>query len=258
MDPVIVKQSENVWTIIMNSPKNMNAAEKPLRDELLKALEGFSADSSARVGILTGSGRAFCAGGSLKELAAGMNAVEAVSYMKEVSQIIRLIAGIEKPIIASVNGAAVGAGFNMALACDIIVASSSAVFSQVFAKVGLVPDLGGLYFLPRVVGMHKAKELIFTAKTISADEAMKMGIVNHVVPAEELEVYTSGLASEIAEGPMRAFEYMKTLISRSLELSLDDMLNFENFAQSICMQSCDHKEGVKSFYEKRTPVFTGK
>jgi 2-(1,2-epoxy-1,2-dihydrophenyl)acetyl-CoA isomerase len=258
MSSVLVNKMENVWTIIMDNPKNMNSLEKSLRDGILQALDAFSLDSEASVAVLTGSGKAFCAGGSLKELAEGMDAVEAVSYMNDVSQIIRVITGIEKPVIASVNGAAVGAGFNIALACDMIVASSNAIFSQAFAKVGLVPDLGGLYFLPRVVGMHKAKELIYTAKVISADDALKMGILNHVVPPEELEAFSANFAAQIAEGPPRAFGYMKTIMSRSFELSLEDMLRYENFAQSICIQSCDHKEGIKSFYEKRKPIFVGK
>jgi len=259
MNSVVVKRNEKVWTIIMNMPQCMNSLEKSLRDEIQSSLDAFSMDPEARVAVLTGSGKAFCAGGSLNELGEdGMNAGEAVAYMKDVSRIIRLITSIEKPVIASVNGSAVGAGFNMALACDMIVASSNAVFSQIFAKVGLIPDLGGLYFLPRIVGMHKAKELIYTAKMINADEALKMGIVNHVVSPEDLDAYCAGLASQIAEGPIKAFEYMKTIISRSLELSLDDMLQYEVFVQSICMQSCDHKEGVESFHDKRKPMFVGK
>lgn len=257
MSCVTVKKEKAVCTITMSLPESMNSLEKHLREELLKALDEFSSDPECRVGVLTGSGKAFCSGGSLKELGEGMSAVNAVSYMKDASRIVRTITTIEKPIIASVNGAAIGAGFNIALACDMVIASSRAVFSQAFAKVGLVPDLGGMYFLPRIVGMHKAKELIYTAKMISADEALAMGMVNRVVPPDELEARTAEFALEIAAGPSKAFEHVKMILSRSLEHTLDDILEYEILAQAISIQSNDHKEGVQSFYQKRKPVFPG-
>lgn len=258
MSCVEVKKMEKICTITMNLPERMNSLEKPLRDELLRAFDEFSSDQECRVAVLTGSGKGFCAGGSLKELGDGMNTVEAVSYVKDASRIIQSITTIEKPIIASVNGPAMGAGFSIALACDMVIASSNAVFSQAFAKVGLVPDLGGMYFLPRMVGMHKAKELIYSARMIGADEALAMGIVNRVVPPDELEARATEFAVEIADGPIRAFEHVKMILSRSLELTLDDVLKYEILAQAISMQSNDHREGVQSFYQKRKPVFAGK
>jgi 2-(1,2-epoxy-1,2-dihydrophenyl)acetyl-CoA isomerase len=207
---------------------------------------------------LTGEGKAFCAGGSLRELEGGMRAIAAVDYMKDVSELIVAITKLEKPVIASVNGAAVGAGFSLALACDIVIASDNARFSQTFAKVGLIPDLGGLYFLPRIVGMHKAKELIFTAKMLNATEAFDLGLVNHVVPAEELDAFTMKLAAEIAGGPMKAIALSKSILSKSFQLSLADVLEYEALAQAICMQSDDHKEGIKAFNEKRFPAFSGR
>jgi 2-(1,2-epoxy-1,2-dihydrophenyl)acetyl-CoA isomerase len=124
--------------------------------------------------------------------------------------------------------------------------------------VGLIPDLGGLYFLPRIVGLHNAKELIFTAKMLSATEAFEMGLVNHVVPAEDLDAYTLKLAGEIAQGPMKAIALTKSILSKSLQISPSDVLEYEALAQSICMQSEDHKEGINAFYKKRIPAFSGR
>jgi 2-(1,2-epoxy-1,2-dihydrophenyl)acetyl-CoA isomerase len=255
---ILIEKNGHVFIIRLNQPNNMNSLEKGLRKDLKDALMQFRDDQESRVAILAGQGKAFCAGGSLTELKEGMNAVEGMNYMMSVNEIIKLITDIAKPIIAAVNGAAMGAGFNMALACDMVIASSNAVFSQAFAKVGLVPDLGGLYFLPRVVGMHKAKELIFSGKIIKADEALQMGIVNRVIAADEFDAHVLDTATKIAKGPSVAFGLVKLILSRSLEKNLDDILQYEAFAQAICMQSDDHKEGVKAFYEKKNPVFSGK
>lgn len=258
MEPVVlVEKRDKVWSIRMNHPSSMNSLEKRLRTQLKQNLMDFREDGDSRVAVLTGCGKVFSSGGSLEELGGGMSAVAGVQYMKDVSEIILLITSIEKPIIASVNGAAIGAGFNIALACDIIIASSNAKFSQAFAKVGLIPDLGGLYFLPRVVGMHKAKELIYSARMLSADEALEMGLVNTLVPDVNLEAHTWDYASTLAQGPIRSFELCKSILSRSWELSLSDVLQYEALTQSICMQSNDHKEGIQSFYEKREPDFLG-
>lgn len=258
MSNVLVEKKRHVYVIRMNRPDIMNSLEEGLRTDLKASLRQFAEDDDSRAAILIGQGKAFCAGGSLVELKQGMNTVEGINYMHGCNEIVQFITSVQKPIVAAVNGAAVGAGFNIALACDMIIASANAVFSQVFAKVGLVPDLGGLYFLPRVVGMHRAKELIFTSKMIKADEALQMGIVNHVVESDKLESHVLDIASKIAEGPTLAFGLAKIILSRSMESNLQDTLQYEAFAQAISMQSQDHKEGVKSFYEKKVPVFSGK
>lgn len=236
----------------------MNCLERGLREDFKAALRQFRDDKESSVAVLIGQGRAFCAGGSVEELKDGMDPVTAVSYMSEHNDIILLITSITKPIIAAVNGAAVGPGFSIALACDMIIASTTAVFSEAFAKVGLVPDMGASYFLPRAVGMHRAKELIFTAKMIKAEEAQQMGIVNQVVATGELETCVLNLAKKIADGPAIAISLGKSIISRSLENNLQDILNLDALAQSICFQSNDHKEAVEAFYAKRNPVFSGK
>jgi 2-(1,2-epoxy-1,2-dihydrophenyl)acetyl-CoA isomerase len=258
MPHIETTQIDKITVIRMCLENRMNSLEKELRDELKQCLQQFSTNKDSHVAVLTGVGKAFCAGGSLKELEGGMRDIAAVDYMKEVSELIVAITTLEKPVIAAVNGAAVGAGFSLALACDIVIASHDANFSQTFAKVGLIPDMGGLYFLPRIVGLHKAKELIFTAKMLTAAEAFDLGLVNHLVPSAELEASTLKLAEEISGGSMKAIALSKSILSKSLQLSLADVLEYEALAQAICMQSDDHREGIRAFYEKRFPDFSGK
>jgi 2-(1,2-epoxy-1,2-dihydrophenyl)acetyl-CoA isomerase len=157
-----------------------------------------------------------------------------------------------------VDGYAVGAGFNLALCCDLIVASDRAKFGQLFAKIGLVPDGGGTYFLPRLVGLPKAKELVFTADIIDAEEAARLGLVNRVVRAPDLRDATLALARRIAAGPPRALTLAKHLLNRSVEVDLPGALDLEAFAQSIAITSEDHQEGLRAFFEKRPPTFTGR
>jgi 2-(1,2-epoxy-1,2-dihydrophenyl)acetyl-CoA isomerase len=255
---VIIEKKEAVSIVRMNLPDKLNSLEPVFRDDMKACLRQFEDDAMSRVAILTGNGRAFCAGGDLEEMKDGMTAVHGVTHMKGCNEIIGMIAGISKPIIAAVNGPAAGAGFSIALACDIVIASTAASFMQAFAKVGLIPDMGSLYFLPRVVGMRRAKELIWTARRIKAEEAMEMGILNRLVSPEALESEALALAEELAAGPAFAIGLSKMLLARSLENTLQDMMQLEGLAQSICMQSMDHKAGVKSFYEKRPAVFIGK
>lgn len=258
MEYVLLEKKGKVSVIRLNLPDKLNSLEPGLRKDLKKVLREFRDDEESRAAVLTGQGRAFCAGGDLEELEEGMTAVHGVDHMKDCNEIILLISEIAKPIVAAVNGVAAGIGFSIVMACDIIFASAGASFIQVFSKVGLVPDMGSLYYLPRLVGMHRAKEFIWTSKKINADEALKMGIVNSVYNPDELESQAVEFAERLAEGPAFAIGLGKTLLSRSLESSLQDMLQFEGLAQAICLQSEDHKEGIKSYYEKRKPVFNGK
>ena len=255
---VLFEKKDRIAIISLNLPDKLNPLTPDLRKELKKALQTFDKDSECRVAIFRGIGRAFCAGGDLEELKDGMTAVHGVDHMKGCNEITMMIASIAKPIIASVNGVAAGAGFSMAMACDIVIASEKSSFMQAFGKVALVPDMGSLYYLPRVVGMHRAKELIWTARRISAEEAKEMGIVNTLVAPEKLEEATLAFAEQLANGPAFAQSLGKTLLARSLESSLEDMMAFEGLAQALCMQSHDHKEGVSAFYEKREAKFKGK
>ncbi|MDD5723815.1 MAG: enoyl-CoA hydratase/isomerase family protein [Syntrophales bacterium] len=255
---VLTEKREKATIIKLNMPNKANALEKGLRDDLKTALRQFQHDDKSHVAVITGEGKAFCAGGSLEEIKDGMDVVGGMSHMTDHNEVILMIANIEKPIIAAVNGAAVGAGFSLALACDMIIASTKAIFAQAFTKVGLVPDMGSSYFLPRAVGMHRAKELILTAKTITAEEAYQMGIANHVVIPGELEARVFDMAKKIADGPGFAFGLGKAILAKSLESSLQEILQCEASAQCMCFQSEDHKEGIQAFFAKRSPVFTGK
>lgn len=258
MSYVSLAQSGKVSIITMGFEKRMNALESPFRDELKSTLKAVGSDPTCHVAVITGTGKAFCAGGSLNDFADGLEAGDAVEYMKNLNDIILTIKNMEKPIIAGVNGVAIGAGVSIALACDLVIASEEAVFSLPFSKVGLIPDLGSIYFLPRIVGLHKTKELIYTGDTLTAGRAFDMGLLNHVVAPDELISFSMEMATRIANGPPKAIALSKSLVSRSLQLSLEDVLVYEVLGQAVSFQSEDHKEGVKAFFEKRAPEFGGK
>lgn len=255
---VLLTQTDGIATITLNRPEAMNSMNKALVDELIAALTAVKDDQNIRTVVLTGAGKAFCAGGDLFYLAQLTEPVAAHRFIAQAGQIIGLIMGMEKPVIAMVNGVAAGAGFNMAMACDIVIAAKSVKFAQSFAKVGLVPDCGGFYLLPRVVGLHKAKELMFTADLIDAEAALKLGILNQVVEESELAATVGKLAGRLAAGAPLALAFIKKMVNRSDGLDLASTLAFEEDMQCICMQTADHQEGVKAFKEKRAPVFQGK
>ncbi len=254
---VLLEKNDAIATITLNRPKAMNSLNKELVDDLLEALEKAGNDEEVRVIVLTGSGKAFCAGGDLFYLVSIDNTVEARNFIAKAGKIVSLIMNIEKPFIAMVNGVAAGAGFNLALACDIVYCAKSARFAQSFAKVGLVPDAGGMYLLPKAVGTHKAKELMFTADLINSETALNLGVVNQVWAEEELKEETYKLAARLAKGAPVALGAMKRIINRSCELDLDSVCLLETDLQALCMQTEDHKEGVQAFQEKREPEFKG-
>lgn len=255
---LLVAIEDGVATLRMNRPDTMNAFEQQLRVDLLECLDRLVEDDRVRVLILTGTGKAFSAGGDLRELGDGMTFAEAKEYMEDVSRAIPALWHLSKPIIAAVNGAAFGAGFSIAMACDVVVACEEATFSLAFVKVGLVPDLCATYFLPRLIGLQRTKELVFTGKILRARDLLDMGVINAVVPEEELETYVSNLARGIAQGPPLALASAKKLLNRSLDLDLGEALRSENEMQALCLDSEDHREGVAAFYEKRAPRFRGK
>ena len=205
--------------------------------------------------ILTGRGKALRAGGDLRELREQMKINEARRYMDRVNRVTLAIKNIDKPVIAAVSGATMGSGFSIVMACDLVAASKTAIFSQSFAHVGLIPDLGGTYFSPRIFGLHRAKELAFTGRVITVDEMMNLGFVNQVVVPEELESKATELAVQIAEGSLLSTTLTKKLLNKSLDSTLEEMLESEAQYQAICLQSEDHMEGVKAFYEKRKARF---
>jgi len=255
-----IATADCIQTITLNRPDRLNAFIGHMRRDLAEALEHAGSDRNVRVVIVTGAGRAFCAGGDIAfmaELMERRNAEEFSRILGAGRRVILAIRQMTKPVIASVNGPASGAGCNLALACDLRVASTTATFSQSFAKVGLHPDWGGTYFLPRLVTPNKACEMFFLGESIDAEEAARLGIVNQVVAAEELESATLELARRLRAAPPIALAAAKHAVYMSQASELDEMLRYETEAQLRCFESDDGHEGIRAFLEKREPKFTG-
>lgn len=257
-DAVLMEKLEHgVCKIILNQPESLNTLSNPMVEGLKLAFEQAAADSTVKVVILTGAGRAFCAGGDLNLVDGSLGLVAAREYVILVSELTRLIFHIEKPVIAAVNGFAMGGGMDLALAADLIIASSTAKFGMAFVNVGLIPDIGGTYLLPRAVGIQKAKELVFTGETIDAYEAERIGMITKVAEPDNLQETVIQLAGKMAQGPSIAIGLAKYMLNRNMNRSLDKAIEDESFAQSFCMQTEDHREAVLAFKEKRKPKFSG-
>jgi 2-(1,2-epoxy-1,2-dihydrophenyl)acetyl-CoA isomerase len=215
-------------------------------------------DAEVRAVVLTGSGGFFCAGGDLKAMSAGFSPVESRARMLKTDRsIIAALFELEKPVIGMVNGMAIGIGCDLALATDIIIASETSKFAANFVRMGLIPDVGSLFLMPRVIGLHKAKELIFTGDSIDALEAQKIGLINKVVPEADLEETVMSLARRLAKGA-HSIGLAKALLHRALTTDLDGAIELQALGQSLCFQTEDHKEAVRAFFEKRAPQFKGK
>jgi 2-(1,2-epoxy-1,2-dihydrophenyl)acetyl-CoA isomerase len=258
---VLERREGGVATLILNRPERMNALNAELVLSLNDALKRIDADQDVAVVVLAGAGRAFCAGGDLTVIGKGHqenNIAELQPILRSGMQAVLKIRSMGQPVIAAVHGAAAGAGMNIALAADIRIASEDAMFGQNFAKVGLFPDYGGTFFLPQLVGPAKAAELFYTGDMINAAEALRLGIVNRVVPLAQLESEVRALAQKIAQGPAVAIRAVKeTLFGRDKE-ELTKMLNLEVEQQMKCFYSEDCGEGIRAFFEKRPPKFQGK
>ena len=256
---VLVEQADGIARVTLNRPEARNALDLAMREELEAALRSLEADPAVRVLVMAGAGEHFCAGGDVKFMQASrMSAAEGQQRVEAMNRTILALARFRPPTIAMVDGYAVGAGCNLALACDLVVASDRARFGEVFARIGLIPDGGGIYLLPRRVGLAKAKELVFTAEIIEAAEAERIGLVNRVVPAAELAARTLALARRIAEGPPRVHAMAKSLLDRSLAIDFETSLAWEGLAQGLMIESEDHREGLAAFFEERAPRFTGR
>ena len=257
-EAILVKVEDHVGTITLNRPEAMNYLDLIMSGEIEKTLRDFEKDEEVRALVITGAGRGFCAGGDIKTMQQKRTVREWMARLEGVTGCIKAMVNCPKPIIASVNGPAVGAGCNLALAADLIIASEKAVFGEVFTRIGLIPDCGGFFLLPRRVGLTKAKELIFTGKTINAQEAAQMGMVNRVVSAEALGDETRKLAEELAGGATLAIGMAKRLLNLSFQSDLEAILNAELTSQTMLRYTEDHSEGVQAFREKRKPNFKGK
>ena len=255
-----VSEADGISTITLNRPERLNAFIGHMRRDLAEALEHAASDRNVRVVIITGAGRGFCAGGDIAFMAELMQRRDVEEFSRILGagrRVILAIRQMTKPVIASINGPASGAGCNLALACDLRIATNTTTFSQSFAKVGLHPDWGGTYFLPRLVTPNKACELFFLGDTIDAAEALRLGIVNQVVAPEDLETATLQLAERLRAAPPIALAAAKHAVYMSQAAELDEMLRYETEAQLRCFDSDDGHEGVQAFLEKREPRFTG-
>ncbi|MDO8671059.1 MAG: enoyl-CoA hydratase [Dehalococcoidia bacterium] len=263
---LLIEKNDGVGVITLNRPDRLNAFTTNMFHDLPEALTGMAIDPLVRVLILTGSGRAFCAGADLAEgiiakstdeTAGRGQAANLAAYMRELQTLIYIIRRMGKPVIGAINGDAVGAGFSLALACDMRIVSAKARFGMVFSRIGLVPDLGGAYFLTHMVGTAKACELIMTGDVFDAAEAYRLGLVNKIVPPEELMSAALELAHKLAEGAPIATALAKDMIYKEANMDIAEALDYEATMQAMAMQTADHLEGVKAFKEKRKPVFQG-
>lgn len=256
-DILLYEVQDGICTITLNRPDRYNAFNNDLSFQFIDALKAARKDPEVRVVVLTGAGKAFCSGQDLKDVA-GKTRSLGESVEKRYNPMTRLITGIEKPFICRMNGVAAGAGASMALACDYVVASDKASMVWAFANIGLVPDSGSSFFLPRLVGRQKAFELCTLGEKISAQTAHELGLVNQVVAPEELDTAVRSVAERYAKAPTKAIGLIKRMLNRSFNSSLDEMLEMEKHGQEIAGRTEDYKEGVAAFVEKRKPVYKGR
>ena len=256
-DTVLRQTRDGVLTLTLNRPEALNSFTVEMKDSLLAALKDAARDRDIRVVVLTGAGRAFSAGQDLKERQ-GPDVADLGSELRlRYNPIILAMRSLEKPIIGAINGVAAGAGISVALACDILVASKNATFIEAFSRVGLVPDTGSTWFLPRLVGPARAAEMMFTGDPVDAATAERIGLVNRVVPADKLVEEANALAQRLASAAPMALALTKRAIIRAYESNLEQALDFEAQLQTIAGRSADHSEGVAAFVEKRQPIFRG-
>ena len=257
MQNILFEVADQTGVITLNRPKVYNSFNREMALEVQQALDACAANSDVRAIFLTGAGKAFCAGQDLQEVsgpdAPGFKKILGEHY----NPIIQRLRDIEKPIVCGVNGVAAGAGANIALACDITVAATSASFIQAFSKIGLIPDSGGTFFFPRLIGWQKAAALMMLGEKVTAAEAEAMGMIYKVLPDESFHEKALGIAKTLAQMPTRGLMLTKRLLNLSLRNNLEEQLMAEDRYQYEAGNTCDYREGVAAFLEKRNPVFKG-
>ncbi len=257
METIEVTRQSAIVTITLNRPAKKNAANGQMWDELLEAFRAISANHEDRVVVLTGAGGDFCAGADLTGGGTGAPGQHHLASMRHVGDVALSLHRLPIPTIAKVRGVAVGAGCNMALGCDLVVASDNARFSEIFSRRGLSIDFGGSWLLPRIVGMHRAKELALFADIIDAREAERIGLVNRVVPDAEIDQFVGAWAQRLAAGPPIALAMTKRMLDNSLQVTMEEALDDEGVAQSLNFTTADTAEAMSAFVDKREPKFEG-
>jgi len=264
---IILEKQENIATLTLNRPEKLNAIDPQMTQELIKALDEADADDEVRVLVITGAGRGFCSGADVGGMAGGAAGEPSIARSAEeirqgltqgAGRIIPKLQKMQKPTIAMVNGVAAGGGFDIALACDLRIGSENARFMNAFVRIGLFPGFGGTWLYPRVMGLGKALEYLYTGDFMEAQEAEKLGVLNRLVPADELGKETIALARKIADGPPIAIKLMKLQVYKGLAMDLETALQMAAACETITLTSEDHREGVTAFREKRQPKYRGR
>lgn len=258
---IIVSKENGIITITLNRPKFYNAISPELLHEVDEAVSAAAKDDEAKVIVITGTGKAFCSGGDIEldvSKISEMTTFEWRKYDMDFCETIKRIYWIEKPVIAAVNGIAGGGGLDIALACDIRIASEEAKFANFYIRMGLIPIMGGNYFLPRLIGLGRAKLMAFTGDFIDAKQAERIGLVDITVPAGEFSSTVKTLAQKLANGPTKAIGMTKIAMNKSMHMDLDMSMDYSSSAQVLLFSTEDHKEGLNAFFEKRKTQFKGK
>ncbi|TDN61950.1 enoyl-CoA hydratase-related protein [Paraburkholderia sp. BL10I2N1] len=256
---VQIQRDGAVAEIVLNRPEVLNAADLQLAEAFLAVCRSIAADPSVRIVVLRGAGKAFMGGGDLAGFRAAPEraAQTADALITPLNEAVTILAGLPVPVVASVHGAVAGAGVSLALACDLVIAADNAKFNLAYSRIGASPDLSASWFLPRVVGLQKAMEIALLAESFDAAEALRLGVVNRVVPASSLATETAALACRLAAGPAASYRAIKSLIRASYERDLRGQLEAERMAFCECARTHDFREGVAAFYERRAATFTG-
>jgi 2-(1,2-epoxy-1,2-dihydrophenyl)acetyl-CoA isomerase len=257
-DTVKTEMRNGILWAILNRPDQMNALSPEMVSDLLELIEEVRVDDDVRALVITGHGKAFSAGGDVKNYAKGISAGDAAKRFGRGSLLAKRLFSLEKPYVSAVNGTAAGAGVGLALSADFVIASDSARFVPAFMRVGLIPDFGLLYILPRIIGMRRAKDILFAAKAIEVKEAEELGLINLIVTGDELETGAQRIAVEMASNPPLAFAQAKALMHSSYGIDYETFLEIEAKAQALLSGTDDFKEGIRAFLEKRKPEFSGK
>ena len=256
---ILTEISDGVATITFNRPDRLNALTVAMTGELLTAVKQCARDNAVRCVVITGAGHGFSAGQDLDEFLTVEGQWSVGDHLRHgYNSVVLALRTVEKPVIGKINGVAAGAGLGIALATDLRIASERASFTTAFIGIGLAPDSGVSWFLQRLVGPAKAFELLATGRKVGAEEALSLGLVNQVVPAENLDTTVDALARQLALGPTKGIGLTKRVLNKAASLSLADTLEYEAQVQNIAVQTADHKEGVAAFLEKRKPKFEGR